>query len=253
MNKQVFTSIGRAVKKHCPEILMGMGIAGMMTTTILAVAATPKAMKLIEAKKREQQTEKLRPIETVKTAWHCYLPSAVTMIASVGCLIGAETLNAQKGAALAAAYALSETARKEYGNKVTELFGQKKEQEVKDAIAKDKIDRQPVKTSEVIFTGCGDTLCYDVLSGRYFKSDIEKLRQAENALNAQMLNEMYVSLNEWYYAIGLSEIRLGDALGWDVHKGLLHLTFSSQLTEEGTPCMVVGYQEPPYYVSWLSD
>ena len=120
MNTQVFTSIGRAVKKHCPEILMGMGIAGMMTTTILAVAATPKAMKLIEAKKREQQTEKLRPIETVKTAWHCYLPSAVTMIASVGCLIGAETLNAQKGAALAAAYALSETARKEYGNKVTD-------------------------------------------------------------------------------------------------------------------------------------
>lgn len=42
-----------AVKKHSPEILTGIGIAGMITTTVLAVRATPKALILIEEKKDE--------------------------------------------------------------------------------------------------------------------------------------------------------------------------------------------------------
>ena len=32
------------VSKRSPEILTGLGIAGMITTTVLAVKATPKAL-----------------------------------------------------------------------------------------------------------------------------------------------------------------------------------------------------------------
>lgn len=39
------------MKKHSPEILTGIGIAGMITTTVMAVRATPKALILIEEKK----------------------------------------------------------------------------------------------------------------------------------------------------------------------------------------------------------
>ena len=49
MPKQSLASIAKSVrtamKKHSPEILTGIGIAGMITTTVMAVKATPKALK----------------------------------------------------------------------------------------------------------------------------------------------------------------------------------------------------------------
>ena len=49
----LFRDIQSAVSKHSPEILTGLGVAGMITTTVLAVRATPKALELIEDKKEE--------------------------------------------------------------------------------------------------------------------------------------------------------------------------------------------------------
>ena len=46
--KNALKSIQTTVSKHSPEILTGIGIAGMITTTVLAVRATPKALVLIE-------------------------------------------------------------------------------------------------------------------------------------------------------------------------------------------------------------
>ena len=46
-----------ALRKHSPEILTGIGIAGMITTTVLAVRATPKALVCIDEKREELQTE----------------------------------------------------------------------------------------------------------------------------------------------------------------------------------------------------
>lgn len=40
---KVFNSMKIATVKHSPEILMGIGITGMVTTTVMAVRATPKA------------------------------------------------------------------------------------------------------------------------------------------------------------------------------------------------------------------
>ena len=162
--------------KHSPEILTGIGIAGMVTTTVLAVRATPKALALIEEAKKEHE-EKLTPAKTIKATWKCYIPAAVMGTASTLCLIGARTVSARRTAALAAAYQISETALSEYREKVVETIGEKKEQVVRDAIAKDHVEAKPVSKSEVIITEKGNTLCYDALSGRYFKSDIEQIKK----------------------------------------------------------------------------
>lgn len=39
--------------KHSPEILIGLGIASAITSTVLAVKATPKAMQLLAEAERE--------------------------------------------------------------------------------------------------------------------------------------------------------------------------------------------------------
>lgn len=238
-------NIRTASRKHSPEILMGIGIAGMVTTTILAVRATPKALILIEEQKCEK--EDISAFEKVKAVWKCYIPAAITGTMSIFCLIGASSVNARRNAAIATAYTLSESALRDYREKVIETIGEHKEQTVRDAVAKDKIDRDPLGRHEVIVTDKGVTLCYDVVSGRYFRSDIDKLKKAENKLNRQMRDEMYISLNEFYCEIGLSPVSIGDELGWNIDRGYIDLHFSSQIAEDGTPCLVVDYHVVPRY------
>lgn len=236
----------RSIQKHSPEILMSVGIGGMITSTILAVRATPKALILLEQRKKESE-EELKPLDYVKTTWKCYIPAVISGLGGAACLIFSNSVNARRNAALTTAYAISETALKEYQEKVIETIGEKKEQTVRDAIAKTKIDNNPVEKREVIITNSGDTLCYDAISGRYFKSDIEKIRKSVNELNKRMLEEMYISLNDFYYELGLEGISIGEDLGWNVNKGLIDLVFSSHLATDETPCLVIDYRVPPKY------
>ena len=244
---KVVKDVQTAVKKHSPEILTGVGIAGMVTTTVLAVRATPKALVLIEEKKEELGVDKLAPVDAVKAAWKCYIPSAAIGGVSIFCLIGASSVNLRRNAALATAYALSESTLRDYQKKVVEEIGEKKAKLVKEAVVKEKIEQNPVTKQEVIITEKGDTLCYDVLSGRYFKSDIEKIKKAVNELNRQMRHDMYVSLNEYYDEIGLDHIAVGYDLGWNIDKGYIDVDFSSHLAADGTPCLAVGYSVAPQY------
>ena len=115
--------------KRSPEILTGIGIAGMITTTIVAVKATPKAARLLEDL-QAQKKEPLTKVEVVKSCWKYYIPAAATGIASVTCLIGANRVSVRRTAALAAAYQISETALTEYRDKVIETIGEKKEKVV---------------------------------------------------------------------------------------------------------------------------
>ena len=137
----IFNELGKAVKKHSPEILTGIGVAGMISAVVVAVGATPKALKLIEDKKEQEQKDKLTVKETVKTAWKCYIPTAAVCVASAVCIICANSVSSKRTAAIATAYKLSETAMREYHDKVVEVIGEKKEKTVRDSIAKDKIEK----------------------------------------------------------------------------------------------------------------
>ena len=175
--KAAYNAVKKSTIKHSPEILTGIGIAGMVTTTVMAVRATPKALRLIDSAELKKANEintpyeghNLSKTEIIKVTWKCYIPVAITGGLSIACLIGASSVNARRNAALATAYSIAETSLKEYQNKVVETIGEKKEQTIRDAVAKEKIDAHPAKESEIIFVGDGETLCYDVLSGRYFK------------------------------------------------------------------------------------
>lgn len=243
----LFKSAKKSIVKHSPEILTGMGISCMVTSTIFAVAGTPKALQLLEKAKKERNEDKLKPLDVVKTSWKCYVPSIAFGLTGIGCLIAANSVHLRRNAALTMAYTLSESALHEYRNKVVETIGEKKEEEVRDAIAKDKIANNPVSNSEVFIVKQGDTLFFDTLSKRYFKSDIEEIRKIVNELNRRMLIENYISLNDFYYEIGLSSIPVGDDIGWNVYKGYIKVYFSAQLTDDNRPCAVLNYDVAPYH------
>lgn len=255
MHKPNLANLARSVRtgvvKHSPEILVGLGISGMIATTVLAVRATPKALDILDKKAREEQrpVEEFTNLEKVKACWKCYIPATITGITSAACIIGANSVNARRNAALAAAYTLSDTALREYQEKVVETIGEKKEQVVREKIAEDKIKSNPVSNNEIYITQNGDTRCYDVLSGRYFYSDIEKIKKAVNELNHSMLTDMggYVSLNDFYDELDLSHTEIGDRLGWCVTKGLIDVSCTAHLAEDGKPCIALTHINPPIY------
>lgn len=249
MNKKLakfFTDAKKTISNHSPEILTGLGIAGFITTTVMAVKATPKAMWLIEEEKDTLEKDRLTVVETVKVAWKPYIPAAITGISSVACIIGASSVNYKRNAALATAYQVSRAALSEYKEKVVETIGEKKEKQIRDKVAKDKIEKHPASKTEVIITDNGNVLCYDPLSGRYFNSSIEYIRKVVNDLNFRMIGgEMYISLNEFYNEIGLSDIKRGDDIGWNISRGQIEVSFSSQLSDDGKPCIVIDYMVDP--------
>ena len=243
---QIFKSIKDGAVKHSPEILTGIGIAGMISTTILAVKATPKALRLIE-EAEEYEIYELTKIEKIKVAWKPYVPAFITGTASIACLIGANSVNARRNAALATAYQLSATALSEYKEKVVETIGEKKEETVRKAIAKDKVDKNVGSDNQVIITSGGDTLFLDGVSQRVFKSDIEKIKSAVNNVNRRMIYENYISLSDFYDEIGLKHTDVSDELGWNLDSGLLAIDYDTAMTDDGRPCIVLGYHIAPRY------
>lgn len=261
MSKLNMTTLLKNVKtvlsSHSPEILTGLGIAGMITTTVLAVSATPKALDLIAEAEDEKfdngHGEALTKVEVVKAAWKPYIPAAITGVTSVACLIGASSVHSKRNAALATAYNLSATALAEYKQKVIETVGEKKEQAIRDKVAEDHIRKEPVNPSTIIVSGNGNTRCFDTITKRRFVSDIETIKRIVNELNRRMINgEDYISLNDFYYALDLDGVSIGDDLGWNVTRGLIELSFSAQLDTDGVPCIVIDYAVAPKrgYDSW---
>lgn len=254
MNKPNVAAMLKNVKmitsKHSPEILTGLGIAGMITTTVLAVKATPKALDLVARAEDEKfdngHGKSLTKLEVVKVAWKPYIPAAVTGLTSIACLIGASSVHSKRNAALATAYNLSATALSEYKEKVIETIGEKKEHTIRDKVAEERIAKEPVNQSAIIVSGKGNTRCFDTITKRRFTSDIESIKSIVNELNRRMVNgEDYISLNDFYYELGLDGSSIGDELGWNVTEGLIELDYSAQLDSDGTPCIVIDYAIAP--------
>ena len=129
---------------------------------------------------------------------------------------------------------------------MVETIGEKKERTIRDKVAEERINKNPVNQSAIVVTGKGNTRCFDTITKRRFTSDIEAMNRIVNELNKRMINgDDYISLNEFYYEIGLDSCLVGDELGWNVQDNLIELDFSAQLDTDGVPCIVVDYVYPP--------
>lgn len=264
--KQIAKKLGGNISKNSPAILTGIAVAGVFTTAVLAVRATPKALDLIDQELFERRGDdiydgdqgqahlsrlaQLSVRDIIKATWRCYIPACGVGIATAACIIGANSISSRRNAALASVYTLTETAFKEYQSKVTETIGKNKERKIHDDVAADRIKANPPSTSEVIFTGKGDVLCYESISGRYFKHNQEGIRQIKNNLNERMIKgDDYITLNELYFELGLPETKMGYNMAWHIDNGQMEFNFSSTLTPEGEPCLVLDYAALPNFTA----
>lgn len=260
MNLKTFAKAARRnVSRNASKILGGLAITGGITAVYFAVTATPKAMILLEEKKKELGVEKLDAKTIIKTAGPVYIPTAVSMGLSAVCTIGAIHVDERRNAALAAACTLSESALKTYQDKVVETIGKEKEQEIREAVTLDKIAKCPepknipvakgVKSDDISY----DQLvkCWESLSGNYIWTSKNALERALNGANKQLLSDFRVTENDLFDYLGMEHNRNGDLLGWDTENTLEIETFyASKLDEDGMPCLVLDYATPPKWLGY---
>ena len=249
--------------EHQREIMLGGAIAGTVITAVLSWKAGIKADNIIseqkakiEALENDYEDEEIGmteeefkthkkdlTIESIKKLAPVVAPPALACTGTIISVIGGYKVASKQIAVLSSLYTMSEKALAEYQDKAKELIGPKKAQEIKDEVAADKVKNNPPKSETVINTGKGDTMFYDPKSGRYFYSSPEAVKSATNTVNLRMMEEYYISLNEYYNELNLPDIELGEDMGFNIDDGLIdvdHL-FSVTKTEKDIPALVLEY------------
>lgn len=248
---------GQLIRRNSSVILTGVGIAGSVTSAILAVKATPRAVRKLDLAYIEKNDvlshvlpgpTQLTKREIVKVVWKDYLPAVGVQVVTIGCIIGAQTVNQRRQAALISAFSLSETALREYQERMA-VEAPAKDRKVRDEIAQAKVEAHPASGADILLAHNGDQLFYEPHTDRYFYSTMNKVDKAVNDLNFRILNQEYASQNEFYEAIGLKAVSQGDEFGWTADHPL-ELDKTTVLTDDDRAAVVISFVRNPIANYW---
>lgn len=156
--------VGFQLQRKSPEILVGLGIIGAVTSAVLACKATTKAGKIIEEANdalsdihqanelgvtnagesySEQDYKKDLTITYVHTGARfalLYAPAVLLGAASVASILASHRIMKKRNLAIAAALQATDTAFKDYRGRVLERFGEQVEKELRYNIKAKEID-----------------------------------------------------------------------------------------------------------------
>lgn len=233
-------------KRNSATILTCIGGVGVITTSVLAVKATPKALLLLEEAEKEKG-EELTKLEKVVVAGPSYIPTVLVGIGTIACVFGANALNKRQQASLMSAYALLDAKYKDHKEKVEELYGKDANHKIKEAVANDKYEEQEVQKDE----DDGKNLFYDEYSQRFFKASNETVLSAEYVINKTLAEDCGVCLNDLYDLFEIEAIPGGDDIGWSAAQ-MFEMYWSSWIDfyhskaamEDGTEYFIIDFTEP---------
>lgn len=249
----IIKSIGPMIKHNSPAILTGLGVAGSIGSMVMAIKVTPTAQDKLDMAyltknnahviTEEEPSVSLTVAEVLKITWMDYIPAVGLQVLAITCVIGAQSINMRRQAALISVATISETAFSEYQEHMA-VETPVKDRKVRDDIAKSKVDANPVSTREVLLVGDGDQLFYEEYTDRYFTSTMQKVQKAVNDTNYRILGQNYASLNEFYSTIGLKPVPQGEEVGWTTEH-ILEVDYSSQITDDDRAAIVLSYDNRP--------
>lgn len=229
----IFAKSLDTVKRNSPEILTAFGVSGVIGTAYFAAKAGYQTARLLESEPPDLDLK-----EKIKVSWKLYIWTGLTGAMTIGAIVGSNRLTSRQTAAAITAYTITDRAFSEYKEKVVEQLGKNKEQAIRDEIRQKKIEENP--PGDVIVIGGGDVLCCELHTGRYFKSDMETLQRAKNEINAKINSRLYVTLDEFYDAVGLPHTSQSNMMGWDSDK-LMDFEITYVGSEDHKPCLAFDY------------
>lgn len=245
--KDYLNSAELFLSNNSSTILTILGVVGVGITVHNAVIDSRKAEEIIYLE--EPQSFK----EEAALTWKCYIPTAISAAATIGCIVGSHVVSEHKREAIGSAYLLSQATLNEYQRRVSEKIGEKKEREIYEEVVKNIAEnKSPTLYSdggiagEVIDTGHGNTLFFDttVPGGLYFKSDINYLRSQINKMNHEVRTEMYFDWNDIYYEWDLPRMKYGSEMIFDVDRPL-EVRMTPQMMDNGQIRVLLSYDLYP--------
>jgi Family of unknown function (DUF6353) len=243
MNK-IAAQVLHQVKVHLPTILsVGAGV-GVVTTAYLSGKASWRAANLVKAHEDvhgvlPDRNDRVK--ERVKLTWRLYAPAAATGAVTVGCIVASNRVSNKRLMAAVSAYALADEAFGKYKEQVVEQLGFRKEEAIRDKVAEKEVARNvstPVNDPDMT---PGNVLMLERHTGRYFYSHVETVRKAQNDLNHKLIREPTVSLDDFYYMVGLKPTQNSDEFGWTSDR-MVEIEFSTQLYNGSIPCITFSYE-----------
>lgn len=228
-------SVKKFIGKSSPTIFTCVSIAGVLSTIWTCHQDTVKD-------EHDRDPKHAR--------WKNYIPTAISATTTIGCIIGGHYASLKQKEALASAYILSQTTLQKYQEKVIEQIGKNKARDLREEVDKEVAERQAPKllysqgVEDVIDTGHGNTLFYDVPGERYFKSDINYLKSKVNDLNFEVRTEMEFDWNELNYRWGLPYKKYGSELIFDVDHPL-DVRYTPEMMDNGQVRILVNYDLIP--------
>ena len=238
------------VTENASTLLTAGGVVGTVTTAVLTGRAAFKAadrilfekMKMLDHQDVSEDPPEMPVAQQVKLVWPYFVPPTITGGATIAAIVMANRVNAQKAAALVAAYGLAERNLSEYKEKVSEHLTGPKQQKVDDEIAQDRVNKTP--GHDVIVIADGEILCFDEPTGRYFRSTMDKIKNAVNTTNAEILHHDYANATFFYEELDLPGTTWTDEVGWNSSQ-LLDLKYSTVLTPDDKPCIAIDFKVLP--------
>ena len=246
--------IGFKIKKHSPEILAVVGVAGIVTSTVLACKATTKVSTIVDETKNsvdtihdalenhrctpdgeeytQEDANKDLAIVYTQTALKfakLYGPAVITGVASIACMIGSNRILRKRNVALAAAFATVDRSFKEYRGRLIDRFGQELDRELRFNIKTKEIEETVVDENgnETVVTRTievADPNAYSMYSvvfcegstGWTRNPELNKLFliQQQNHANDRLRLNHIVTLNEVYEMLGVPKTAYGQIAGW---------------------------------------
>lgn len=239
------------VKKHSPEILLGIGVAGVVAGTISACKASTKLESVLSESKAKIQAIKevgadaeyadvYSPEDVKKDLTITYIQMGVKIIKlytpavalgafSLSCIFASNNIMRKRNIAISAAYATVDKSFKEYRNRVSERFGDAIEKEIRynikaEEITKTTVDENgnEVTTTEVVKTM--DPTLYSDYARFFDESCAAWQRDPEYNLMFLKSQQQYANdllkakgrlfLNDVYDMLGFEKTKAGQVVGW---------------------------------------
>lgn len=234
---------GMKLKRNSPTILTCLGVIGVISTVVMSVKATAETMNALE-EASEKKGEELNAVEIVKIAAPIYIPTILTGMATITCIVGANSINKKKNAALSSAYCMASNSFNEYRRKLIELHGKEADIEIRDALARERCDYHvidlDVPDQKVIF--------YDEMSGQSILRYEREIIDAEYHFNRNYVLRGYAAINEFYEFLGMPQQDWGDEIGWSCSDGIYWIDFEHRLIDRddgGIPIYSIDMVFPP--------
>lgn len=240
------------VSENASTLLTAAGVVGTVGTAVLSGHASIKAYKILQAEtdKREtaarindEEVVKITPVEKAMLTGIHFVPPVLLGTFTIGSIIMANRISAQKAAALAAAYGMSQKHFEEYKKKVEEKLTGPKKKEIDEELSQERVNKTPGH-EKIIIVNSDEQVCFDEPTGRYFKNTMEGIRQAVNSTNAEILHHDHASATYFYEELGLPSTTWSEMVGWNTDE-LLELEISTIMTPDDRPCISINFKTIP--------